>query len=161
MIADGGHRAARPRQTQCERERLLVADRLDRHVRQPAAGEAADFLDHVVDDVEGDVGAHPHRELAARCDAVDDDDRRSASEPRRDGGGHSDRTLADDRNDVAEAQVGSLDGTEAGGADAAEHHRLLVGHAGRDRCEVRGRVRHDGVLRMAPVAQDPELEAVD
>ena len=124
--AQARERAAGAQAAQRVLERLLRAERLDRHVGA-AAGQRLDLGDDVLAAVvEHDVGAHPPRHRQPRVVAVDADDQRRAHQLGARGRAQADRTLGEHDDRVADPDAARLGAAEAGRRDVGKQDDLLV-----------------------------------
>ena len=112
------------------------------------------------------VGTEALRHLDAGRPALYGDDGRGAHQPRSDRGTEANRTLGEDCDNVADADVAALSAGEPGGHDVGAHQHLLVSKPARDGGKVRHGVRHEHVswqpsMRTAvPVKKDRRLSLV-
>ena len=98
---------------------------------------------------------HPHRI------ALHPDDERSAHQFRARRRAKADRSLREDHDRVADANVRGFRAAESGRSDVGEQHHLFVAQLVRNFREVRLRVRNEQIFRLRAVDRVAEAPAAD
>ena len=111
--------------------------------------------------IEHDVCAHSLRHFHSNWIAIHADDERSAHQFRARRRTQADRSLRENHNRIADANVRRFRAAESSRCDVREQNHLLVGQLIGNLCEVRLRIGHKQIFRLRAVDRVAESPAAD